>query len=81
MEHGIFRVTEFEIVGAYTLRIKFDDGAQQVINFEPVLYGPVFEPLRDLALFNQVRSVTEVGCLEWPTCADFDPETLRHWPA
>lgn len=49
--------------------------------FEPVLYGSVFFPLRNLNLFNQVRMVDYAGCLEWPTGADFDPETLHDWPA
>jgi hypothetical protein len=80
MGHRIYRVTAFGIVADYTLRIHCDDGAMQVINFEPVLDGPVFEPLRQLELFNQVKLVQEVGCLEWPTGADFDPETLRNWP-
>jgi hypothetical protein len=80
MGHRIYRVTAFEIVADYALRIHFDDGTEQVIDFEPVLYGPVFEPLRNLELFNQVKLVEEVGCLEWPTDADFDPETLRNWP-
>jgi hypothetical protein len=80
MGHRIYRVTAFEIVADYTLRIHFDDETEQVIDFEPVLYGPVFEPLRNLELFNQVKLVEEVGCLEWPTGADFDPETLRNWP-
>jgi hypothetical protein len=80
MGHQIYRVTAFEIVGDYTLRILFDDGTEQVIDFEPVLYGPMFEPLRKLDLFNQVKLIEEVGCLEWPTGADFDPETLRNWP-
>ena len=79
-EHKLFRVTDFEIVGDYTLRIHFDDGTEQTINFEPVLYGPVFAPLRDLDLFNQVQLVDYAGCLEWPTGADFDPETLHGWP-
>jgi hypothetical protein len=80
MGHKLYRVTVFEHVGQYTLRIQFDDGTEQVIDFEPVLYGPVFGPLRNLELFNQVILVEEVGCLEWPTGADFDPETLRNWP-
>lgn len=80
MGHCIYRVTAFETVADYTLRIHFDDGTEQVIDFEAVLYGPVFEPLRNLELFNQVKLVEEVGCLEWPTGADFDPETLRNWP-
>lgn len=80
MGHAIYRVTAVEIVGDYTLRVQFDDDTEQVIDFAPVLYGPIFGPLRELALFNQVRLIPEVGCLEWPTGADFDPETLRNWP-
>ena len=78
--HRLFRVTEFQIVGGYTLRIHFNDGTEQTVDFEPVLYGPVFGPLRDLSLFNQVTLVDYAGCLEWPTGADFDPETLHDWP-
>ena len=78
--HDLYRVTNFEIVGDYTLTIRFDDGSTQTIDFEPVLHGPIFGPLRDLAIFNQVRLIDYAGCLEWPTGADFDPETLRKWP-
>jgi hypothetical protein len=35
--------TNVEIVGEYRLRLTFDDGTQQVIDFEPLLWGPVFE--------------------------------------
>lgn len=79
-EHRIYRVTAFEIIGDYTLRVHFDDGTEQIIDFEPVLYGPIFFPLRDVDLFNQVVLVNYAGCLEWPTGADFDPETLHDWP-
>jgi len=78
--HQIFRVTKFEIVGDYTLHICFDDGSEQTIDFLPVLHGPVFGPLREKRVFAQVRLIDYAGCLEWPNGADFDPETLRHWP-
>ena len=78
--HRLFRVTDFRIVGDYTIQIYFNDGMEQTINFEEVLYGPVFGPLRNLTLFNQVKLVDYAGCLEWPTGADFDPETLHDWP-
>ena len=78
--HKIYRVSDFAIVGDYTLRIRFDDATEQVIDFSPVLYGPIFGPLRDPVIFNQVRLVEYAGCLEWPTGADFDPETLHDWP-
>lgn len=80
MSHRIYRVIGFRIEGDFVLHVKFDDGTEQTIDFEPVLYGPLFEPLRDPQLFSQVQLNSEVGCLEWPTGADFDPETLRNWP-
>jgi hypothetical protein len=79
-QHAICRVTGFEILGDYTLSIRFDDGTVRTIDFEPVLYGEVFEPLKDPELFRQVKLVDYAGCLEWPTGADFDPETLHDWP-
>lgn len=77
--HELYKITAFEIVAPYTLQIRFDDGAIQTINFEPILYGPIYGPLRDLTVFNQVRLDHEVFTLIWPNDADFDPETLRNW--
>ncbi|HUG69818.1 MAG TPA: DUF2442 domain-containing protein [Pirellulaceae bacterium] len=70
----------FGIVAPYTLRVTFDDGTEQVIDFLPVLAGELFAPLRDLGLFNQVRIDPEVQTLVWPNGADFDPATLHDWP-
>ncbi len=81
MQHPIYRVVSFDIIGRYTLRITFDDGSAQAIDFTPVLRGELFGPLRDLALFNQVRLDPEAHTLVWPTGADFDPATLHDWPA
>ncbi|MCC6494295.1 MAG: DUF2442 domain-containing protein [Pirellulales bacterium] len=80
MAHPIYRVESFEIAGPYTLRVGFDDGAQQLINFEGVLAGELFGLLRDLAVFEQVRIDSEVHTLVWPNGADFDPATLHDWP-
>lgn len=81
MEHPIYRVQAFEIVGPYTLRVSFDDGVEQTIDFRPVLAGELYGPLRDLSHFNQVRIDPEVHTLVWPNGADFDPATLHDWPA
>jgi Protein of unknown function (DUF2442) len=80
MEHPIYKVRFFKIEGPYTLRIGFDDNSEQVIDFLPVLGGELFEPLRDLAIFNRVRIDPEVKTLVWPNGADFDPVTLHDWP-
>jgi hypothetical protein len=80
MSHPIHRVTQFSIVGPYTLIVAFADGTEQRIDFEPVLHGALYGPLRDLATFNAVRLDAEVGTLVWPNDADFDPATLHDWP-
>ena len=77
--HPLYDVTDFEIVATYTLRVNFDDGTVQIINFEPVLHGELYGPLRDLQLFNQVRLDPEVATLVWPNGADFDPYMLHEW--
>lgn len=78
--HPIYRVRSAEIVGPYTLHITFDDHSEQTINFQPILVGGLYGPLRDLTLFNQVQVDPEVHTLVWPNGADFDPATLHDWP-
>jgi hypothetical protein len=80
MEHAIYRVTGFDIVGPYALRVRFDDGSEQTIDFKPVLAGDLYGPLSDRALFEQARVDSEVHTLVWPNGADFDPATLHDWP-
>ncbi len=77
MNHPIYRVCDFEIIAAYTLRVRFDDGREQTIDFRPILAGQLYGPLRDQRLFNQVRIDPEVHTLVWPNGADFAPEFLH----
>ena len=78
--HPLYRVCSAQVVGPYTLHIIFDDRSEQTINFQPVLTGELYGPLRDLAVFNQVQVDLEVHTLVWPNSADFDPATLHDWP-
>jgi uncharacterized protein YkuJ len=80
MTHPIHRVRSFERQGDHVLRVRFDDDTEQVIDFAPVLRGELFGPLREPALFDQVRVDPEVHTLVWPNGADFDPATLHDWP-
>jgi uncharacterized protein DUF2442 len=81
MQHPIFRVVALALLGDYRLRIGFDDSSFQVIDFEPILKGELYGPLRDPELFAAVDVDSEVGTLIWPNGADFDPATLHDWPA
>ena len=80
MKHPIYKVESFEIVGPYTLLVRFDDDKEQEINFKPVLAWELYGPLRNRSLFNKVKIDTEVHTLVWPNGADFDPATLHDWP-
>jgi hypothetical protein len=80
MTHAIHEVRSFEVVAPYTLCVSFEDGTTQTIDFQPILAGELYGPLRDASLFNQVE-VDPVACtLVWPNGADFDPATLHDWP-
>ena len=80
MEHPIYRVISVDALGGYRLRVGFDDGSTQVINFEPILEGEIFGALRAPELFGAVKVDPEQGTLVWPNGADFDPATLHDWP-
>jgi hypothetical protein len=80
MEHPIHRVTNFEIVAPYTLKVTFEDKVQQVIDFRPILEGDLYGPLQDKKLFEQVEIDPEAHTLVWPNGADFDPAMLHDWP-
>jgi len=70
----------FEIVAPHTLKVRFDDGTAQTIDFRPVLSGELYGPLDDVNFFNRVRIDPEVHTLVWPNGADFDPATLDDCP-
>jgi hypothetical protein len=80
MAHPIHRVTSVEVLDRYRLGIGFDDGSSREIDFEPVLEGELYGPLRDPELFAKVEVDTEVRTLVWPNGADFDPAILHDWP-
>jgi hypothetical protein len=48
MIHAVYKITSFTIIGPYRLRIFFNDGTDTVIDFKPVLAGPIYGKLRDL---------------------------------
>jgi hypothetical protein len=61
----------------YTVDVRFEDGLTAHVDLSYLLaYGGVFEPLRDLEYFRQLRVDAEAGTIVWPNEADIAPETL-----
>jgi hypothetical protein len=71
------RLVAAQYVRDYVIRIRFADGAEGEIDLAEELYGPVFEPLKDVAVFTQFTVHPELHTLVWPNGADFAPEFLR----
>lgn len=71
------RVETVEPLEGYVLRLGFSDGSTRDVDLERELWGPVFEPLRDLEVFRQVIVDDELGTIVWPNGADMDPDVLR----
>lgn len=79
-EEELYDVVGFEIVNDYTIRVEFDDETERIIDFEPILLGPLFGSLQDKSLFSQVQLNADLGTLVWPNGADIDPTVLHNWP-
>ena len=58
------------------LEVAFNDGTQGVVSLDDRLFGPMFEPLRDPAMFCQVF-VDEFGAIAWPNGADLAPDAIH----
>lgn len=73
----LVRVLSATPLEAFQMKLIFEDGTEKVINLEPYLRGPIFEPIRnDRALFRDVR--IEGGTVTWSNGADIDPDVLYY---
>lgn len=69
-------VAAVTVIPPYILDVLFTDGTRRRVDVEPVLTGPMFEPLRDPALFAEATLDRELGTVVWPNGADLSPEFL-----
>ena len=73
----INRITAACVITDHTLELRFADGFTGRLDLTPVLWGPVFAPLKDPAYFHRFR--LEDDTVRWPNDADFCPDVLRYW--
>ena len=70
----ILHITEAKYLQDYKVQVAFNDGKQGVADLSDVFHGPVFDPLKDKALFAQLRVDEEMETIAWPNGADLAPE-------
>ena len=68
------KLQSIEFLDGYVIRATLDDGTTKELDFEPHLWGPVFEPLKDPELFRSGTIDPELETVVWPNGADVAPE-------
>ncbi len=74
-----WRVESASALPEFRLRVTFVDGTAGGVEMSALLRsteidGTVFAPLRDPAVFGQVR--VELGVVQWPSGADLAPDAM-----
>lgn len=72
-------VIKAEYIGGYRIKLWFNDHVSKTVDLLSSLHGAVFEPLKDLALFQHFS--IKYNTIEWENGADFAPEYLYGLPA
>jgi hypothetical protein len=71
------KVTQVKYLNDYELWLQFDDGTSGTIDLIEHLNGPMFEPLKNIAVFKQVSVDPELDTIVWPNGVDIAPEFLH----
>ena len=70
------RLVEARYVRDYVIWVRFSDDVAGEVDLRDELDGPVFEPLRRIEAFQDVRLHPELHTIVWPNGADLAPEFL-----
>ena len=71
------KVIEARHAGEHRIWLKFADGLAGELDLAGELWGPVFEPLKDVAKFAMLHVDVDTDTIAWSNGADFSPSWLR----
>lgn len=72
----IIGVKEVEYIQNFKLRVIFDNSVKKMVDLENYLDGEIFEPLKNIEYFKQVKVDEDIETICWENGADFSPEFL-----
>lgn len=72
----ILHTTEVKYLDGYRLALTFNNGESGEVDLERELWGDMFAPLKDKALFATAYHHPDMGTVVWSNGADLSPEFL-----
>ena len=72
----MLEVTAAEYLDGYRIKIAFSNGSRGTVNLADALWGPMFEPLRDVRVFRKFELSPILHTIRWENDADLAPEYL-----
>lgn len=78
MNRRFEKAVSVRVVRPYVIDVAFADGHRREVDIEPLFWGEVFAPLREVALFERAAVDLAGGSVFWPTGADLAPEFLYY---
>jgi hypothetical protein len=72
----MLEVTRARYQEGYKIWVEFNDGVSGVVDLSETLWGPMFEPLKDIEQFKRFVVSDVLHTLVWENDADLAPECL-----
>ena len=72
----MIRVVRAEYRNDYRIWVEFNDGSSGVADLSDVLWGTMFEPLKDVEMFRKFEVSPVFSTIIWQNGADLAPEAL-----
>ncbi|MDA1051029.1 MAG: DUF2442 domain-containing protein [Planctomycetota bacterium] len=72
----MLEVTAAHYVDQFRIRVRFNSGEEGVVDLADTLWGPMFEPLQDPAVFRRFEVSEVLHTVKWENDADLAPEFL-----
>ena len=70
------RIRQAEYLEGHKLKLLFNDNKTKIVDLEKELWGPLYEPLKDIEYFKKVSVDDDFITIQWPNGADFSPNFL-----
>jgi hypothetical protein len=71
------RIVDARHAGDYRVSLRFADGLSGEVDLADELWATMFEPLKDMGMFAQVRLDGDLDTIVWPNGADLPPQWLH----